>query len=66
MDFTILEDAVLYAALERYCDYCASCLEHPGDPDQVVFIEGELDLAKKLQDKVKKDYLAKGGPASRL
>lgn len=66
MNFTALEDAVLYAALERYCDYCKSCLDNPGNPEQVVFIEGELDLAQKLKERIRKDYLAKGGPASRL
>lgn len=66
MDFSILEDAVLYAALERYCSYCESCLKNPGNVDQLVFIEGDLELAQRLQERIKQDYLAKGGPASRL
>lgn len=66
MDFTILEEAVLYAALERYCIYCESLLKDPDNKAQFTFIQGDLDISKMLMGKIKADYVSKGGSPKRL
>ena len=66
MNFTILEEAVLYSALEKYCEFCESCLENPDNLDQHSFIRGDLEISKKLQEEIKADYVARGGPLDRL
>lgn len=66
MNFTILEEAVLYNALEKYCVYCENCLKNPDNAAQFTFIRGDLDLSKALMKKIKADYVSKGGPPERL
>lgn len=66
MDFTILEEAVLYSALEKYRDYCENCLKNPENSTQFTFIQGDLEISKLLLEKIKADYASKGGPLDRL
>ena len=66
MEFTILEEAVLYSALEKYCVYCENCLKNPYNAAQFTFIRGDLDLSKALMKKIKEDYVFKGGQPEQL
>lgn len=66
MNFSILEEAVLYSALEKYCTFLENCLKTPENGDQLTFIKADLEIAQRLQQKVKQDYLTKGGPTSQL
>lgn len=66
MNFTILEEAVLYSALEKYCEFCKNCLENPDNANQKSFIQGELEIAYSLLEKIKSDYVSMGGPLDRL
>ncbi len=66
MNFSILEEAVLYAALEKYSMFLKNCLKNPENGDQLTFIKGDLEITLRLQQKLKEDYLARGGPSSRL
>lgn len=66
MDFTILEEAVLYNALEKYCIYCENCLKNPKNESQFTFIRSDLDISKALMKTIKSDYVSKGGPPERL
>ena len=61
MKFTILEEAVLCAALERYISYCESCLSNPENREQAVFIESDIKVAAKLKDTIMQDYQSQGG-----
>ena len=53
MNLSILEETVLCAALEKYCAFLESCLKNPENEEQCVFIEGELQVAQRLQKKLK-------------
>lgn len=53
MQFSMLENAVLCSALKKYCEFLERCLKNPENDDQLIFIEGELQVAQQLQEKLK-------------
>jgi hypothetical protein len=61
LDFTLLELAVLYSALIRYEEFCASCLENPENKGEFGKIRGEIMAIQTLIKRLKSAYLAKGG-----
>lgn len=53
MNFSMLEIAVLCSALQKYCEFLEDCIKNPENEEQRIFIEGELQVAQRLQKKLK-------------
>ena len=66
MNLSIMEDAVIYAALKRYCEFCSACLENPENEQQFSAIRGDLQIAESLLPKIRQNYLSQGGLADLL
>ena len=66
MKLTILELAVMYAAVDRYIPLCEGYLNNPENHGQTSFIQGDVKIARDLKNKIKREYIDQGGDPSRL
>lgn len=66
MDYTIEETARLYSALQVDKNQWIEHLQRPYNIEDINQAEEEIRTIEPLMEKVKKDYLSRGGDASAL
>lgn len=66
MSFTNSETAVLYSALQAYKNQCIGYLKKPRSAEEIDQIEGEIRALQPLMEKVKNDFIARGGDIASL